>query len=307
MRACNRPVVRSQPLLAPRIYYFDPVLAGPHRSWSVHLNRCRELGFSHLLSAPLFDPGQSGNLFLSSDHERLNPAIAPDTGVDSFVTEFARACQDHDLTLLLDVVVGRVATDAVIARLKPEWFHRDSAGTRVDPRNLYRQDDASLARFDDPTIGKQLVTWWIERLARLARAGAAGFRCEDPGALAPSLWRHLIAGVRQSVPHCRFLAWTPGLAWQTIAALPSVGFDAAFSSVAWWDGRAEWFFEEHELLRGFGAVIGCPEAPYAPRLMDRLQTLSRISPPAAPCRRDQRRHHDPNGIGVGCDFEHGSL
>ena len=89
---------------APRIYYFDPFLAGPHRSWSVHLSRCRELGFTHVLSAPLFDPEKSGDLFLSSDHERLNSAIAPATGVDLFVTEFARARQDHDLTLLLDVV-----------------------------------------------------------------------------------------------------------------------------------------------------------------------------------------------------------
>jgi starch synthase (maltosyl-transferring) len=275
MRACNRPVTRSQckqQLLAPRIYYFDPLLAGPARSWSVHLSRCKELGFSHLLSAPLFDPEGSGDLFLSRDHERVNPAIALARGVDSFVTEFARACQEYDLTLLLDVVIGRVATDSAIARLKPEWFRRDSAGTRVDPRDLRRHGDAAVARFDDTTVGKQIATWWIERLARLARAGVAGFRCEDPGAMPANLWRHLIAGVRQSFPDCRFLAWTPGLVWQTIAALPDVGFDGAFSSVAWWDGRADWLVAEHELLHGFGAVIGCPEAPYAPRLMGRLQT-----------------------------------
>jgi starch synthase (maltosyl-transferring) len=275
MRACNPPVTRShckQQLLAPRIYYFDPFLAGPHRSWSVHLSRCRELGFTHVLSAPLFDPEKSGDLFLSSDHERLNSAIAPATGVDSFVTEFAHACQDHDLTLLLDVVVGRVANDSAIARLKPEWFRHDSAGTRVDPRDLHRYGDAALARFDDAAVGEQIAAWWIERLTRLARAGAAGFRCEDPGALPANLWRHLIGGVRQSVPDCRFLAWTPGLAWQKIAALAHVGFDAAFSSVAWWDGRADWLVAEHELLRGFGAVIGCPEAPYAPHLRGRQQT-----------------------------------
>ena len=275
MRPCNRQVIGShckQQLLAPRIYYFDPLLAGPPRFWSVHLSRCKELGFSHLLSAPLFDPGLSGDLFLSSDHERLNPAIAPITDADSFVTEFARACQDHDLTLLLDVVIGRVATDSAIARLKPEWFRHDNAGTRVDPHDLRRYGDVALARYDDPAIGKQIAAWWIERLARLARAGAAGFRCEDPSALPGNLWRHLIDAVRQSVPDCRFLAWTPGLAWQTIAELADVGFDAAFSSVAWWDGRADWLVAEHELLRGFGAVIGCPEAPYAPRLTGRVQS-----------------------------------
>ena len=106
--------------------------------------------------------------------ERLNPAIAPITDADSFVTEFARACQDHDLTLLIDVVIGRVATDSAIARLKPEWFRHDNAGTRVDPHDLRRYGDVALARYDDPAIGKQIAAWWIERLARLARAGAAG-------------------------------------------------------------------------------------------------------------------------------------
>ena len=49
----------------------------------------------------------------------------------------------------------------------------------------------------------------------------------------------------------------------------------AFSSVAWWDGRAPWFVEEHELLRGIGAVIGSPEAPFGPRLARRLQDHDR--------------------------------
>src|SRR5205823_3291600 len=157
MRVSSRSVAalrRSEARFAPNIYYFDPLLAGPRRSWPVHLRRCKALGFNHVVSAPLFDPGESGDLFLASDHERANPGI--------------------------------------------------------------------------------------ERLARLARAGAAGFRCEDPGAMPANLWRHVVASVKQRVPHSRFLAWTPGLDWRTIAALRDVGFDAAFSSVAWWDGRATW-------------------------------------------------------------------
>jgi starch synthase (maltosyl-transferring) len=275
MRACNHPVTRSHckgQLFAPRIYYFDPLLGGPRSSWSAHLSRCKELGFTHLLSAPLFDPGQSGDLFLTSEHERVNPAILPASAIDSFIAEFARSCQEHDLALLLDVVVGRVSTDSAIARSKPEWFRAESAGIRADPRDLRRRSNALLARFDDLTTGKQICAWWIERLVRLARAGVAGFRCEDPGALPPNLWRHLIKGIRRSAPDCRFLAWTPGLGWQTTAGLADVGFDAAFSSVPWWDGRADWFVAEHELLRGLGAVIGCPEVPYGPRLMGRVQS-----------------------------------
>src|SRR5262249_60892849 len=134
------------------------------------------------------------------------------------------------------------------------------------PLVLLRHGDASLAGCADPAIGKQIAACWIEALARLARAGAAGFRCEDPSALPANLWRHLIDAVRQSVPDCRFLAWTPGLAWQTIAALADVRFDAAFSVVAWGDGRAGWLVAENELGCVFGAVIGCPETPFGARL-----------------------------------------
>ncbi len=115
-------------------------------------------------------------------------------------------------------------------------------------------------RWNDPTVAKRLADWWIDRLRTHVRAGVAGFRCEDPGMIPQDIWRHIILAVKQSDPHCHFLAWTPGLHWDTIAALRGLGFGAAFSSVPWWDGRASWFVEEHELLRGFGAVIGCAAA-----------------------------------------------
>ncbi len=67
------------------------------------------------------------------------------------------------------------------------------------------------------------------------------------------------------------MAWTPGLSWTDVALLRGVGFAAAFSSLPWWDGRASWFLEEHELLRGVGAVIACPEAPFGPRLARRFE------------------------------------
>ncbi len=124
--------VALQEQFAPNIYYFDPLLAGPRRSWSVHLSRCKALGFNHVVSAPLFDPGESGDLFLASDHERANPAIEPATAVDLIVAEFARACQENSLQLLLDVVVGRVATNCTIAKSRPEWFspRRDRRASR---------------------------------------------------------------------------------------------------------------------------------------------------------------------------------
>ena len=61
------------------------------------------------------------------------------------------------------------------------------------------------------------------------------------------------------------------LAWRNVAQLKELGFAGAFSSLPWWDGRASWFVEEHELLRTIGSVIACPEAPFGTRLARRFE------------------------------------
>jgi starch synthase (maltosyl-transferring) len=256
---------------APKIYYFHPLLAGPLGLWTPHVRRIREMGFDHVLTAPVFAPGSLGDIFLTADHERPHPNVSTSLNADSVLEEFARTCRQQGLQLLVDVVLGRMATDAKLAASAPNWFHAGApAGRRVDPRSSLRGGDAAYARFHEPTIAKELAGWWIERLTRLARAGVAGFGCQDPQLVAPTIWRHVIATIRQSFPHCRFLAWTPGLDWYDVAGLRGLGFDAAVSSAAWWDGRASWYVEEHELLRGVGSVIACAEAPFGPRLAKRL-------------------------------------
>jgi starch synthase (maltosyl-transferring) len=253
---------RRSELFAPKIYYFDALRAGSRASWSSHFARCRSLGFSHVLSSPLFAPGRAADLWLTADHERANPAIAGSLAADQLVAEFSQTCREHGLQLLLDIVFGRVAADAAVVASRPQWFAaNDARAGRADPRSPHRTANAVAACWDDPDNAQHMADWWVDRLVRLADAGVAGFRCEDPGAVPPMLWRHIIASVKQKAPHCRLLAWTPGVDWQAVSALRDVGFDAAFSSVAWWDGRSSWFVEEHELLRRFGSIIGCPFPP----------------------------------------------
>jgi starch synthase (maltosyl-transferring) len=245
---------RPRELFAPKIYYFHPLLAGPRQSWPVHLNRCRELGFSHVLLASRFAAGAEELLSLHHETPAIDFALAGDRVIEAF----AGACQEQQLQLLIDIAL-RSLTDARLIRSRPGWFHTGgSVPARTERPSSHRHNDLALARFDDPIIAEDIAGWWIKRLTRLASCGVAGFRCEDPGAVAPNIWRHIIAGVKQRVPHCRFLAWTPGTDWAALCALRGVGFDAAFSSVAWWDGRASWLVEEHQLLRGVGCVIGCP-------------------------------------------------
>jgi starch synthase (maltosyl-transferring) len=267
-------MVQVRERFAPKIYYFHPLLAGPRASWPKHLRRCKDMGFDHVLSAPLAAPGHINDLFATAEHDRINPSLGQSLPLETFVKDFADDCSALGLGLLIDVVPGRVAADAKIAQERPNWFDAtNTAGSRIDPR-VSRAPGSVDARFDDPTISNDIADWWAEHLLLLADAGVTGFRCEAPQLVSPSAWRRIINTTKQRAPHCSFLAWTPGLNWTAIIALQDLGFDGAFSSEAWWDGRANWFVQEHELLRRIGSVIGCAEAPYGPRLALRVQNAA---------------------------------
>jgi starch synthase (maltosyl-transferring) len=252
---------------APRLYYFHPLGAGSLAGWPEHMRRIHEMGFDSILMAPIFASGTADDLFLAVDHERSHQAIAESASVDQLLSGVSEMCQRHELLLYVDVVLGRLAPDAAIVASKPHWFRSEApSAERVDPRGSLAEPHAAYGRFDDSSAAERLAAWWRERLGRLAATGLAGFGCRDPHLVPAPIWRNITDGVRGRFPQCRFLAWTPGLTWPQISALRTGGFDAAFSSLAWWDGRASWLFEEYELLRQIGAVIGAPEAPFGPRL-----------------------------------------
>src|ERR1700733_7424763 len=138
MHSRSRPAAlmsRTHEPFAPKIYYFHPLLAGPRDTWPAHLSRCQDMGFDHVVSAPLFAPGEAGDLFLTADHERIHPAVKAPQPADEVVKELVEACRARGLKLLLDVVLGRVAADASLVESNPEWFHvADATGVGFDPR-----------------------------------------------------------------------------------------------------------------------------------------------------------------------------
>ncbi|MGH6673691.1 MAG: maltotransferase domain-containing protein [Xanthobacteraceae bacterium] len=258
----------------PKIYYFHPLLAGARSSWAPHLHRCRDMGFDHVLTAPLFAPGALSDIFLTADHDRLHPAIDPNVDADAGVLAFAEECRQFGLSLFLEIVVGQVAPDAKMAQSHPSWLAASATnGQPIDPRKVLRQPAAVSLRFDDAEVASDAAAWWIERLRRLAAAGAKGFCFSQPQMVPAAVWKRITATVTENFPELRFLAWTPGLTWRDITDLRGAGFDGAFCSSPWWDGRANWFIEEHELLRTLGSIIASPEAPFGPRLARRLGTV----------------------------------
>ena len=166
--------------MAPKIYHLHPLVAGPLTEWPGHFAHCRDLGFDAVCLAPPFAPGDGGDIFATSEHEALHPALGSRDSADDALARAAESAAGHGLALLLDVAIDRVAANAAL-RCLGDWFgDADSPDPRrpCPPGLVY-------ARFDRAEVAEHLTSWWIDRLVRLAQAGLAGFRCLEPDSVPP--------------------------------------------------------------------------------------------------------------------------
>ncbi|SDV47650.1 maltotransferase domain-containing protein [Chitinasiproducens palmae] len=256
----------NESAFAPRIYYVSPLLIGPLSAWDNHLDRAAAMGFDHVLIAPPFLPGASNDIFVTADHQRLNPVFESDLHVNEALGELSRKARARGLSLLLDIPLDRVAADGGLAADHPDWFVDSVSHGGIDPRAHADPRLVHYANFARPESADRLVDWWAQQLREFLDAGVVGFRFDAPRQAPGHIWRRLAAAVREKHPLARFLAWTPGLARQEQIALTDAGFDAVFSSLAWWNGRDSWFLEEYTALSRVAPPIAFPEEPYGRRL-----------------------------------------
>ncbi|WP_413456603.1 alpha-1,4-glucan--maltose-1-phosphate maltosyltransferase [Herbaspirillum huttiense] len=265
----------SFPEFSPRIYGVDPDLVAP-AGWDDLLGRCASMGFDHvLLLGDQWIAKPNGDDAIQSSASRL--------------AEIGILCQRHSLQLLVDFTPTRLHADDPILLDHPAWFSSPpgmleaaEADPLPDPRfphTLSAADEllTRRPRFDEPGAAEGLLTWWGARLTRLLEAGVSRFVCREPGSMPVPAWQHLMVMARRQHPNCRFLAWTPGCGHDQLDQLVGSGFDAVFSSGAWWDFRAPWFFREYHKLAAIAPVLAFPEDPAGPRLaralgLDDLQT-----------------------------------
>ncbi|MDB5985567.1 MAG: glgE [Nevskia sp.] len=256
---------------AARIYYLHPLLAGT-LPWDAHLDRCVELGFTHLLIAPPFASGRTQNVFLTADHERPHGELQFSGDALSLLRGLSAACKARGLSLLLDLAIDRVAADGVLARSESAWF-RDDSLLAIDPRRSALERGAATFRYVNESmaayaavIDASAMAWWSARLQAWIDAGVDGFRCLGLQQTPAALWQTLIKNARRHKAEVRFLAWTPGLLPAQVAALATCGFDATASSAAWWDYRAGWFADELQRLTRIAPPLSFPESPFDLRI-----------------------------------------
>ncbi len=254
----------SFPDFSPRIYGVDPILVAP-ATWDDLLGRCAAMGFDHVLLL-----GDQRIVELGEDDADQSGAVR--------LAEISKLCQRHSLQLLVEFTPTRLAPDEPVLRDHPAWFSSPSGmpeATESDPlpdprfaHTLCAADEllACLPRFDAPDAAEGLLAWWGAHLTPLLELGVGGFLCREPGSMPAPQWQRLMEITHRQRPNCRFLAWTPGCRHDQLDQLVGSGFDAVFSSGAWWDFRAPWFFREYHKLAAIAPVLAFPEDPSGPRL-----------------------------------------
>jgi starch synthase (maltosyl-transferring) len=262
----------------PKIYYVHPLLIGPSPNWRALFERCRELGFDHVASAPLFAPGPAGDVFLAGDIEASHPVLQASGTADRVIGDLAGACAASGLRFLLDVVIDRADRNGRLAASHSDMFGPSEAAARLpDPRTRRPPIEAAYVWLDQLDMAQRLADFWTDRLGRLLDVGVGGFRWLSPQCLPSALWQSIHRDLRRTTPDLVSLAWTPGATWSQIEGLAGAGFDGVFSSLAWWDRRSPWFVTENDSLQQAAPVIACPEAPFGPRLASRLEPEEDVS------------------------------
>ena len=229
------------------LYYLDPRLAGASAGLAAHFEHAARMGFESVLLASPFETGASDDRLRVKNHYALHPALGGGDAL-AWLAEAAKAARRSGLSLLVDLVLDRMAPDANLVGEHPDWFV--SAG------------DGAAMRFlgpDDAT-----VTWWIETIGRFQEAGLAGFRCDEAHFTPPHVWRHVIDTARRR-GNTIFIAWVAGGTPDALAGLAGCGFDYASSSSCWWDFRAGWLDEDAGRVTAIAPAIATAEPLFGMR------------------------------------------
>lgn len=235
-----------------------------------------DAGFNHVCVGPVFDLGAAGDPLLVSDHTRTVASLAALGTPRDLVKTLRQACEKAGLAFFVDIVLDRVALDGESARALAGVYDSLPGRNPLDPRLGRRDASSALMRSGAQEAAAE---WWAERLTELVTAGAQGFRLLGLADLPPNAVGRIVERVRAKTA-CSFWGWTPGLAWSRYSELGDAGLSAVFASTCWWDGRAAWFVEEHEMLRRIAPVLGVAAVPFemnavsSPKAIDRALMLA---------------------------------
>ncbi|HYZ21146.1 MAG TPA: maltotransferase domain-containing protein [Rhodopila sp.] len=261
--APDRAALRPAPI---NIYHLHPLVAGRLEAWPALFDHIASMGFSHVCMAPPFEPGPSGDIFVHATFERLHPILGAAVSAEQGLAQAVRSAEQAGLKLMLDIAPASIVAESSLHQGHQDWFAAAGPQDIADPRHAPYRVDVAVPRFERTDVTDSASEWWLGLLRRFASLGIAGFRCLTLNHTPAALWRR----IRQGCAGSLLLAWTPGVEWRLFRDLAGCGFDLTCSSAGWWDGRAEWFLEEHAALSWIAPVLAEPEPSFLQRLTHRL-------------------------------------
>jgi starch synthase (maltosyl-transferring) len=236
-----------------RILYVDPLTEPPAAAFP----RAAALGFTHAMVPPPWPPSARGDRFAPS------ALTLPCFGT------LTKTALDAGIGLLVDVQINRLAAGAG-ATIGRGLFHAVDPLAVLDPRHGVDLD-ADTAFISDDIQAAALGAFWAGHLVRWGDLGAAGFRLLGLDGLPPASIGAFLAALRAGAPDAALVVWAPGLSREGMSALRGHGLAGVFSSFPWWDGHADWFWAELDVLRHAGPVLHAPEAPLGARIAEHVQ------------------------------------
>jgi starch synthase (maltosyl-transferring) len=241
-------------------------MVGSPEAWKGHFERAKSLRFDWACVGPVFSFAPQAGMFVLNDIARANSAFGATSAVAA-AELLSKAAHDCGVGLCLDIVLDRVGADGEAARAAPHLFFRHSDAIAIDPRQTQLGADALPARFDDPDRERELASFFADLLISFLKAGVNGFRLLGLANVPSGFLSALMQAVRRERSDVALLGWTIGVPWPTLARFEGAGLDAVFASTPWWDGRANWFVEEQNMLRRVAPrIFGMPETPFEQRL-----------------------------------------
>ncbi|HEU0071575.1 MAG TPA: maltotransferase domain-containing protein [Alphaproteobacteria bacterium] len=252
----------------PRIYHLPHRYVGAAANFPAELERCRDMGFSHVLTTPPFKPAANGDIFLTADPDRLDDRLASTRDAADFLHWLADECRLRDLTLLLDLRLDQMAAAHPLVAADPGCFsiRRESVAYAIDPRQEAEPSGIALARFGETSCAERLIDWWATRIAGYLELGIGGARILRPDILSAPQWRRLMEAARGPSQRGSFIASTWGISREALRKLEGSGFDHVQSSLPWWDLKSSWLIEEFDALRLVAPPIAAPVDPLGARL-----------------------------------------
>lgn len=225
--------------------------AGGSTTPDARLARIQQAGFNAVLIPPPWLQAADAQTLAPVDADLSPTGSGTEPIVDTYA-RLARAASAHGLALMVRVAFDRVSVHAAASTAPSGWYHARADDPARDPRLPSREWGIKTLHAPPPDAFAEA---WSRRLNAWADAGVSGFLFEAPQCLPAATWQHLLTPLRERDTPAHCLVWTPGLTPEQVAALAGAGFDAGFSSLAWWDYKAAWLADEARRLSRLGPFL----------------------------------------------------